>query len=132
MAAAAGVPVRALGVVFLVLVGVTAGEATQAVGALLLLGLLSGPAAAAQRLTARPFAAMAISVAVAVAAMWAGLALAYAAPKLPPSFTILAFSTGAYVATLAGTKLRSRSGRTAPRFSVSRLVASGDQTRFEN
>ena len=39
----AGVPVRALGVAFLALLGVVAAEATQAVGALLLLGLLAAP-----------------------------------------------------------------------------------------
>ena len=36
----------------------TAAAATQAVGALLLLGLLAAPAGAAQRLTARPFPAL--------------------------------------------------------------------------
>ncbi len=54
VAAARGVPVRTLSTVFLVLLGLTAGVATQAVGALLLLGLLAAPAGAAQRLTARP------------------------------------------------------------------------------
>ncbi len=38
--------------------GATAAEATQAVGALLLLGLLAAPAGIAQRLTIRPFRAM--------------------------------------------------------------------------
>ena len=37
------------------LVGVCAAEATQAVGALLLVGLIAGPAGAAQRLTTRPW-----------------------------------------------------------------------------
>ena len=55
VASARRVPVRVLGAVFLGLVGVTAAAATQAVGALLLLGLLAAPAGAAQRLTARPF-----------------------------------------------------------------------------
>jgi hypothetical protein len=32
--------------------------------------------------------------------VWAGLAIAYAAPTLPPSFTILAFATGTYVVAL--------------------------------
>ncbi len=41
--AARGVPVRLLGVGFLVLLGAAAAEATQAVGALLLLGLLAAP-----------------------------------------------------------------------------------------
>ena len=51
VAAAQGVPVRALGLVFLALVGLVAAQATQAVGALLLLGLLAAPAGAAHRLT---------------------------------------------------------------------------------
>jgi len=55
VAAARGVPVRALGIGFLALVGLTAAETTQAVGALLLLGLLAAPAAAAHQLTTRPF-----------------------------------------------------------------------------
>ncbi|WP_308122158.1 iron chelate uptake ABC transporter family permease subunit [Streptomyces sp. WAC04114] len=45
VAAARGVPVRVLGIAFLVLVGACAAEATQAVGSLLLLGLLAAPAA---------------------------------------------------------------------------------------
>ncbi len=53
VAAARGVPVRTLSTVFFVLLGLTAGVATQAVGALLLIGLLAAPAGAAQRLTAR-------------------------------------------------------------------------------
>ena len=56
VAAAAGVPVRLLGVVFLVLVAATTAEATEAVGALLVLGLVAAPAGAAQQLTARPYA----------------------------------------------------------------------------
>lgn len=105
VAAAAGVPVRALGVGFLALVGVTAGEATQAVGALLLLGLLSAPAAAALRLTPRPFLALGLSLTLAVVAMWAGLVLAYAVPTLPPSFTILAFATGMYLLAIVAPRL---------------------------
>ncbi|MGI8492986.1 MAG: metal ABC transporter permease [Acidimicrobiales bacterium] len=108
VAAAVGVPVRALGIAFLALVGVSAGEATQAVGALLLLGMLAAPAAAAQRITARPYPAMALSVLLAVGSMWAGLALAYAAPGLPPSFTILAFATGIYVLTIIASHIRRR------------------------
>lgn len=111
IAAALGVPVGVLGVGFLVIVGVTAGEATQAVGALLLLGLLSAPAAAAQRLCARPYRSLAISMSFAVAAMWGGLALAYAAPALPPSFTILAFATALLLGAAAAPRLRRRPSR---------------------
>ena len=44
----------------------TTAEATQAVGALLLLGLLAAPAGAAQRLTANPYLALGLSAAIAV------------------------------------------------------------------
>ena len=97
VAAARGIPVRGLGLVFLALVGITAGEATQAVGALLLLGLLAAPAAAAQRLTDRPYVGLLLAPLIAVASVWLGLGLAYAAPRLPPSFTILLVSSGAYL-----------------------------------
>jgi zinc/manganese transport system permease protein len=101
IAAARGLPVRALSYGFLVLVGLTAAEATQAVGALLLLGLLAAPAAAAQRLTARPYRAFAISAVLSLLSMWAGLIVSYHAPSLPPSFTIVAVLTATYVATVA-------------------------------
>jgi zinc/manganese transport system permease protein len=100
VAAARGVPVRTLGLAFLVLVGACAAEATQAVGSLLLLGLLAAPAGTAHRLTARPYHALASSAGLAVAEMWAGLGLSYAAPWLPPSFAILAVATAVYLATL--------------------------------
>jgi zinc/manganese transport system permease protein len=97
VAAARGVPVRVLGPGFLALVGATAAEATQVVGALLLFGLLAAPAAAAQRLVTRPWVALGVSAGLATASVWVGLVLAYAAPSLPPSFTILAVATGIYV-----------------------------------
>jgi len=98
VAAARGVPVRMLGIAFLALVGATAAEATQAIGALLLLGLLAAPAGAAQRLTTRPYRAMWLSAGLAVLAMWGGLTLSYVAPRLPPSFTVIAVATAIYVA----------------------------------
>jgi zinc/manganese transport system permease protein len=101
VAAARGVPVRALSSGFLVLLGLTAGVATQAVGALLLLGLLAAPAGAAQRFTARPFRALWLSAAIAVGSMWAGLSLAYVAPAVPPSFGILGAATAVYLGTFA-------------------------------
>jgi len=100
-AAAAGVPVRLLGIVFLALVGVTAAETTQAVGALPLLGLLAAPPAAAQLLTVRPFRGLALSAGFAVLAVWGGLALSFAFPVLPPSFAIVALATSTYGACVA-------------------------------
>jgi len=98
VASARGVPTRLLGIGFLALLGVIAAEATQAVGALLLLGLLAAPAAAAQRLARNPFAGIALAGAIAVAATWAGLALAYAVPSLPPSSAIVAVAVAAFYA----------------------------------
>ncbi|MEY2451534.1 MAG: zinc/manganese transport system permease protein [Acidimicrobiaceae bacterium] len=100
VAAARGVPVRALGFGFLLLVGLTAAEAAQAVGALLLLGLLAAPAGVAHRLTARPVVAFWLSGGVAVAVMWAGLWLAYTAPSLPPSVAIVGVASVLYLAVL--------------------------------
>jgi zinc/manganese transport system permease protein len=108
IASARGVPVRALGFLFLALTGATAAEATQAVGALLILGLLAGPAGIAMRLTARPYRAMALSTTIAVIAVWGGLALSYAAPRLPPSFSVMALIAAAYVATLATQNMMAR------------------------
>ncbi|HEY2268816.1 MAG TPA: metal ABC transporter permease [Streptosporangiaceae bacterium] len=105
VAAARGVPVRALGIGFLAVVGATAAEATQAVGALLLLGLLAAPAATAMLLTARPYSGLALSAGLAIAEVWAGLALAYAAPAMPPSFAIIAVAAGVYLAAFAGFRL---------------------------
>jgi zinc/manganese transport system permease protein len=96
VAAARGVPTRLLGVGFLALLGVVAAEATQAVGALLLLGLLAAPAAAAHRITGRPFAGIALAGCLAVASMLAGLVLAYALPWLPPSTAVIAVAVTIY------------------------------------
>jgi zinc/manganese transport system permease protein len=96
VAAARGVPTRMLGVGFLALVGMVAAEATQAVGALLLLGLLAAPAAAAHRVTGRPFAGVLLAGAFAVGAMVAGLMLAYAVPWLPPSTAVIAVAMAIY------------------------------------
>ncbi|MDO0924053.1 metal ABC transporter permease [Streptomyces sp. TG1A-8] len=99
VAAARGVPVRLLGYGFLALAGISAAEATQAVGSLLLLGLLAAPAGAAIRLTDRPYRALALSAGLAVLEMWAGLLASYAVPKMPPSFAIMAAATAVYAAT---------------------------------
>jgi zinc/manganese transport system permease protein len=104
VAGARRVPVRLLGLVFLGLVGVTAAAATQAVGALLLLGLLAAPAGAAQRLTAQPFVGLWLSAGIAIGSVWAGLLIAYSAPRMPPSFGILGVATLVYLAAFGLTR----------------------------
>jgi zinc/manganese transport system permease protein len=120
VAAARGVPVRMLGPLFLAILGATVAEASQAVGALLLFGLLAAPAAAAQRLTADPWRALGLAAALAVLAMWAGVGLAYAAPALPPSFTVIGCAAAEFAAA-AGYRVLRESGSHARRPSGYRL-----------
>jgi zinc/manganese transport system permease protein len=96
LAALHGVPVRALGLGLLLLIGAVTAEGTQAIGALLVLGLIAAPAGAALRLTSKPYLGMALSAAIALAAMWGGIALSYAIPSLPPSTAIIALAVGVY------------------------------------
>ncbi len=88
VAEARGVPVRALGVAFVVLLALTVTMAIQVVGTLLLFALVVTPAATALRLTARPGYVAAIAVAVAMGSVWGGLVLS-AMIDLPPSFFIV-------------------------------------------
>jgi zinc/manganese transport system permease protein len=112
VAAARGVPVRALGLLSLALLGATTAEATQTIGALLLLGLLSAPAGAAQRLTANPYLGFGMSAGLAVIATWAGLTIGYLVPKLPPSSAIIAVACAIYlVAILTTAGVRGREQR---------------------
>jgi zinc/manganese transport system permease protein len=96
VAAARGLPVRAIGLGFLAVTGVTTAEATQVVGALLLLGLLAAPAGAAARLTTRPGHGAGLATGFAVLSVWLGLTFSYAVPKVPPSFGIIAVATAIY------------------------------------
>jgi zinc/manganese transport system permease protein len=112
VAAVRGIPVRALGLLLLALLAATTAEATQAIGALLALGLLAAPAGAAQRLTANPYHALGLSAAIAVLCTWAGLTLSYLIPKLPPSSAIIAVAAGIYLlAVLATSDLRDAGAR---------------------
>jgi zinc/manganese transport system permease protein len=96
-AALGGVPVRLLGVAFLGLIAVVTAESAQAVGTLLLLGLIAAPAGAAHRLTCRPWRGFVLSAAIAAGAMWSGLALAYAVATIPPSTAIVGFAALTYL-----------------------------------
>jgi zinc/manganese transport system permease protein len=108
LAAVRGVPVRALAVGFLVVLAVVTAESTQAVGALLLLGLLAAPAGAAHRLTTHPYRGLALSALIAMLAMWGGLALSYQIASLPPSSAIIGLAGAGYAAASALTRLRRR------------------------
>jgi zinc/manganese transport system permease protein len=106
-----GVPVRVFGLGFLVLLALVAAEATQAVGALLLLGLLAAPAGAATMLTESPWSGLALSGALAVASMWVGLALSYSIASLPPSSAVIGAATVVYTLAAIARRLRLGSRR---------------------
>jgi zinc/manganese transport system permease protein len=107
VAEARGVPVRALGVTFVVLLALTITMAVQVVGTLLLFGLVVTPAAAALRLTARPARVAAIAVAIALLSVWVGLVLA-AMVDLPPSFFVVTVSVLVWVVVLVVVRARGR------------------------
>jgi zinc/manganese transport system permease protein len=96
VAAARGVPLRALSVAMFLLLALTTAEAIQVVGVLLVLTLVITPAAAAQRLTVRPGVAVLLSVAIALVATEGGILLSLE-KSWPTSFFISAISFAVYV-----------------------------------
>jgi zinc/manganese transport system permease protein len=87
VAEAKGVPVYALGIVFMVLVAATTSISVQVVGVLLVFALMVTPAAVAQRVARRPWQGILISVCVALGATWVGLFVGFYLPY-PVSFFI--------------------------------------------
>ena len=77
VARARGVPSRALGLAFLLTLGLAVAETAQITGALLVFALLVAPPATAQLITSRVGAGLVLSVALGVLTAWLGLALAY-------------------------------------------------------
>lgn len=109
VAAARGVPVRALSPIFMVLLGLTVAMSVKVIGALLVLALLVTPAAAAMRLTASLKWVPVLSVVFATVSMVGGIMLALGG-RLPISPYITTISFAIYVvARLAGARrVRSR------------------------
>jgi len=100
VAAARGIPVRGISVVFLLLVALSIAEAVPAVGALLNSALLVTPAAIAQRLVARPFVALFLSAGLSLAFVWVGLTISFYA-SYPVSFLISTLAFVTYVTVVA-------------------------------
>jgi zinc/manganese transport system permease protein len=104
VAAARGVPVRALSVAFLVVLGLAVAATAQITGALLVFALLVAPPAAAQQLTARIGVGLALSVGLALAVTWVGLGVSYFT-SWPLGFTITTLAFAVYVAARAGARM---------------------------
>jgi len=87
VAEAKGMPMLALGMVFMVVVAVAVSFAVEVTGVLLVFSLMVTPGATAQYLARRPSTAIAASVIIALLATWTGLFLSfYTSP--PVSFYI--------------------------------------------
>jgi zinc/manganese transport system permease protein len=94
-ARARGVPVRALDVGFLLLLGLAVAATSQITGALLVFALLVAPPAAAQALTPRPGLSLALSVVFALLVTWLALGVSYFS-IYPLGFFVTSFGFGAY------------------------------------
>lgn len=116
VAEAKGLPMLALGLVFMLLLAVAISIAVQVIGVLLIFALMVTPAAIAVRLTTSPRGAIVVSVLVAVFSVWLGLFAAFfSTAPYPPSFFIVTTAFVLYVAVRAIVALRAR---LAPRAAV--------------
>ena len=104
IAAARGVPVRAVGAAFLMALAVSVALSAMIIGAVLSTALLIGPAATALRVTKGPVRAAAVAAGLGVAAVWLGIVLAYDSYYWPPagrgwpvSFFVVTLVVGAYL-----------------------------------
>lgn len=92
VAAARGVPARALSLVFMLLLGLAVAVGVQVVGALLVLSVLVTPAAAALRISSSPFWVPVLSVVFATASLVGGILLALGASvPISPYVTTISF-----------------------------------------
>ncbi len=93
IAAARGVPVRALSPIFMIILGLTVAMAVQIVGALLVLALLVTPAAAAMRVTVSALWVPVLSVLFGMLAVVGGILLALGGSlPISPYVTTISFS----------------------------------------
>jgi zinc/manganese transport system permease protein len=106
-ARAHGLPTRALGVLFLLLLGAATAEVSQITGALLVFALLVLPPATAQRLTARPALALPLSVVFGLVTVWVALFIGYYS-AYPIGFWLTTIAFGGYLLAIGGTALGQR------------------------
>jgi zinc/manganese transport system permease protein len=97
IAAVRGVPVRLVGLLFMLALAVAVGLSAIAIGSILSTALLIGPAATALRVTRQLRSALLVAILIGVVATWLGVLLAYDSSywgsghqNLPVSFLIVA------------------------------------------
>ncbi|HTX28114.1 MAG TPA: metal ABC transporter permease [Streptosporangiaceae bacterium] len=106
IAAARGVPVRAVGTAYLMALAISVALSAVIIGAVLSTALLIGPAATALRVAKGPVRAAAVAAGIGVLATWLGIVLAYDSYYWPPagrgwpvSFFVVTLIVGSYLAT---------------------------------
>ena len=116
VAAARGVPVRGLSIVFMLLLGLTVAVSVQIVGALLVLAILVTPAAAALRVSASPIVVPLLSVGFAMLSMVGGILLALGGSvPISPYVTTISFAIYVVCRVISGVRARRGiSGRRMP------------------
>jgi zinc/manganese transport system permease protein len=107
VAEARGVPTKALGIVFMLLLALAVAASVQIVGALLVMTLLVTPAAAALRITSSPLLVPILSMVFAVVAVVGGILLALGG-GLPISPYVTTLSFGIYLVARVIEKVRVR------------------------
>jgi zinc/manganese transport system permease protein len=134
VAAARGVPVRLVGLIYMLALAVSVGLSSIAIGAILSTALLIGPAAAALRLTKRVARALCMAGAIGVLSTWLGVLLAYdsyywgsAHLALPVSFFIVALIFITYLLSGAATAISARSAARRRRQLTSQVPAAGTE-----
>ena len=96
VAAARGVPVRALSLTFLLLLALVVAVTVQIIGVLLIFALLVTPGAIASDLAGRPLVAMGVSAIISVVIIWLGLAMAYFS-QFPVGFCVTSLAFAAFL-----------------------------------
>jgi zinc/manganese transport system permease protein len=107
VAEARGVPTKALGIIFMLLLALAVAASVQIVGALLVMTLLVTPAAAALRLTSSPLLVPILSMVFAVVAVVGGILLALGG-GLPISPYVTTLSFAIYLVARVIEKVRTR------------------------
>lgn len=118
LAGARGIPVRAVGALYLLALAVAVALSAISIGTILSTALLVGPAASALRLARRPATAILVAGLIGVGATWLGVVLAYDSYDWPPagrgwpvSFFVVTIVLAVYLG--SGAVERARGRRTA-------------------
>jgi zinc/manganese transport system permease protein len=129
LAAARGIGLRRVGLLFMLTLAIAVGVSSVAIGSVLSTALLIGPAATSLRLTKDLKKAMAVAIALGVVTTWLGVLFAYdsfywipSSQGLPVSFFIVGLILFAYL--VSGVpSVRRLTSRPAPSHRLSRVAA---------